>query len=68
MRGLRTNALGGHFIAPHKSMLFLFHLGSPWALFQSSLEVLRARLNVPEILFAAQAAPIRIGVFFFVRK
>ena len=66
MRRLRTYALGGHFVAPHKSMLFLSHLGSPWAPFRSSLETLRACLDVRGPLFAAQAAQIRVGVLFYI--
>ena len=64
MRRLRTSALGGHFIAPHKSMLFLSYLGVPGGPFWSSLGALRARFDVLASLFDAQAAQIRVGVLF----
>ena len=64
MRRLRTYALGGHFIAPHKSMLFLSYLGVPGESFWSTLGLLRARVNVLAALFDAQAAQIRVGVLF----
>ena len=57
--------MGGHFIAPYKSILFLSHLGSLGALFRSSLGALRARLDVRGALFTAQAAQIRVGVCFY---
>ena len=64
LRRLRAYTMGGHFIAPYKSILFLSHLGSLGALFRSSLGALRARLAVRGPLFAAQAAQIRVGVLF----
>ena len=64
MRRRVTYAFGGHFIAPHKSMLFLSYLGIPGESFWSSLGYLRARVNVLAALFDAQAAQIRVGVLF----
>ena len=69
MRRRVTYALGGHSIAPHKSMLFLSYLGVPGESFWSTSGLLRARVNVLAALFDAQAAQIRVGVlFFFVQK
>ena len=65
MRRRVTYALGGHFIAPHKSMLFLSYLGVPGGPFWSSLGALRARFDVLASLFDAQAAQIRVGVLFY---
>ena len=62
MRRCVIYALGGHFIAPHKSMLFLSYLGVPGESFWSSLGFLRASVNVLAALFDAQAAQIRVGV------
>ena len=56
----------GHFIAPHKSMLFLSYLGDPGESFWSSLGLLRARVDVLAALFDAQAAQIRVGVLFLI--
>ena len=64
MRRRVTYALGGHFIAPHKSMLFLSYLGVPGESFWSSLGLLRVRVDVLAALFDAQAAQIRVVVFF----
>ena len=64
MRRRVTYALGGHFIAPHKSMLFLSYVGVPGESFWSSLGLLQARVNVLAALFDAQAAQIRVGVLF----
>jgi hypothetical protein len=64
MRRRVTYAFGGHFIAPHKSMLFLSYLGVPGESFWSTLGLLRARVNVLAALFDAQAAQIRVGVLF----
>ena len=66
MRRRVTYALGGHFIAPHKSMLFLSYLGVPGESFWTTLGLLRARVNVLAALFDAQAAQIRVGVIFYV--
>ena len=68
MRRRATYALAGHFIAPHKSMLFLSHLGVPGDPFWSSLGLLRARVDILAALFDAQAAQIRVGVLFFCVK
>ena len=68
MRRRVTYALGGHFIAPHKSMLFLSYLEVPGESFWSTLGLLRARVNVLAALFDAQAAQIRVGVLFFLCK
>ena len=65
MRRRVTYALGGHFIAPHKSMLFLSYLGVPGGPLWSSLGALRARVDVLASLFDAQAAQIRVGVLFY---
>ena len=65
MRRRATYAFGGHFIAPHTSMLFLSYLGVPGESFWSSLGYLRARVNVLAALFDAQAAQIRVGVLFY---
>ena len=65
MRRRATYAFGGHFIAPHKSMLFLSYLGVPGKSCGSSLALLRARVNVLAALFDAQAAQIRVGVLFY---
>ena len=46
MRRRATYAFGGHFIAPHKSMLFLSYLGVPGQSFWSSLGLLRVRVDV----------------------
>ena len=62
MRRRATYAFGGHFIAPHKSMLFLSYLGVPGESYWSSLALLRARVDVLAALFDAQAAQIRVGV------
>ena len=64
MRRRATYAFGGHFIAPHKSMLFLSYLGVPGESCWSSLALLRARVDVLAALFDAQAAQIRVGVLF----
>ena len=64
MRRRVTYALGGHFIAPHKSMLFLSYLGGSGESFWSSLGLLRARVDVLTALLDAQAAQIRVGVLF----
>ena len=64
-RRLRTYTLGGQFIAFHKSMSFLFLLGTLGALFGGSLEALRARLDVRGSLFTAQATQIRVGLLFY---
>ena len=64
MRRRITYALGGHFIAPHKSMLFLSYLGVPGESFCNTLGLLRVRVNVLAALFDAQAAQIRVGVLF----
>ena len=70
MRRRVTYDLGGHFKAPHKSMLFLSYLSVPGGHFRSSLGALRARFDVLASLFDAQAAQIRVGVlfYFFVQK
>ena len=65
MRRRVTYALGGHFIAPHKSMLFLSYLGVPGESFWSSLGLLRVCVDVLAALFDAQAAQIRVGVLFY---
>ncbi len=64
MRRRVTYALGGHFIAPHKSMLFLSYLGVSGEALWSTLGLLRARVNGLAALFDAQAAQIRVGVLF----
>ena len=66
MRRRVTYALGGHFIAPHKSMLILSYLGDLWEAFWSSLGLLRARVDDSAALFDAQAAQIRVGVLFLI--
>ena len=70
MRRRVTYALGDHFIAPHKSMLFLSYLGVSGGPEWISLEALPARVDVLASLFDAQAAQIRVGVlfYFFVQK
>ena len=70
MRRRVTYALGGHFIAPHKSMLFLSYLGVPGESWWSSFGLLRMHGDVLTALFDAQAAQIRVGVlfYFFVQK
>ena len=65
MRRRATYAFGGHFIAPHKSMLFLSYLGVPWESLWSSFGVLRLHVDVLTALFDAQAALIRVGVLFY---
>ena len=65
MRRRATYAFGGHFIAPHKSILFLSYLGIPGGPFRNSLGALRAHLDVLASLFDAQAAQIRVGVLFY---
>ena len=65
MRRRVTYALGGHFIAPHKSMLFLSYLGFPGDPLWSSLVLLRVPFDVVASLFDAQAAQIRVGVLFY---
>ena len=65
MRRRVTYALGGHFIAPHKSLLFLSYLGVPGESFWSTLGLLRARVNVLAALFDAQAVQMRVGVLFY---
>ena len=65
MRRRVTYAFGGHFIAPHKSMLFLSYLGVPGGPFWSFLGALRAHVDVLVSLFDAQAAQIRVGVLFY---
>ena len=64
MRRRATYASGGHFIAPHKSMLFLSYLGVPGESFWSSLGLLRMHVDVLAAPFDAQAAQIRVGVLF----
>ena len=64
MRRRVTYAVGGHFIALHKSMLFLFYLGVTGESFWSSLGLLRMHVDVLAALFDAQAAQIRVGVLF----
>ena len=66
MRRRVTYAFGGHFIAPHKSMLFLSYLGLPGGPLWISLGALRARFDFLAFLFDAQAAQIRVGVIFYV--
>ena len=70
MRRRATYAFGGHFIVPHKSMLFLSYLGAPGESWWSSLGLLRMHVDVLATLFDAQAAQIRVGVlfYFFVQK
>ena len=65
MRRRATYAFGGHFIAPHKSMLFLSYLGVPGESWWSSFGVLRLHVDVLTALFDAQAALIRVGVLFY---
>ena len=65
MRRRATYAFGGHFIAPHKSMLFLSYSGVSGESFWSSLGVLRMHVDVLAALFDAQAAQIRVGVIFY---
>ena len=65
MRRRATYAFGGHFIAPHKSMLFLSYLGVSGESIWSILGILRMRVDVLAALFDAQAAQIRVGVFFY---
>ena len=65
MRRRATYAFGGHFIAPHKSMLFLSYLGAPGESIWSTLGLLRMRVDVLAALFDAQAAQIRVGVLFY---
>ena len=65
MRRRATYAFGGHFIAPHKSMLFLSYLGVPGESWWCSFGVLRLHVDVLTALFDAQAAQIRVGVFFY---
>ena len=65
MRRRVTYAFGGHFIAPHKPVLFLSYLGIPGESFWSSLGMLRVRVDVLAALFDAQAAQIRVGVLFY---
>ena len=62
MRRRVTYALGGHFIASHKSMLFLSYLRVSGESFWSSLGLLRMHVDVMATLFHAQAAQIRVGV------
>ena len=64
MRGRATYASGGHFIAPHKSILFMSYLGVPGESFWSSLGMSRTHDEVLTALFYAQAAQIRVGVLF----
>ena len=64
MRRHVTYALGGHFIALHKSMLFLSGLGVSLDSLAVPLVDLRTSLDVPASLFDAQAAQIRVGVLF----
>ena len=66
MRRRVTYAFGGHFIAPHKSMLFLSYLEVPGGPLWSSLGVIRPRFDVLASLFDAQAAQIRVGVLFYI--
>ena len=66
MRRRVTYEFGGHFIAPHKSMLFLSYLGVPGESFWSPLGLLRMHVDVLATLFDAQAAQIRASVFFYV--
>ena len=65
MRRRVTYALGGHFIASHKSMLFLSYSRVSGESFWSTLGFRRARANVSAALFDPQAAQIRVGVLFF---
>ena len=64
MRRRATYASGGHFIAPHESILFVSYLGAPGESFRSSLGLLRMYVDVLAALFDAQAAQIRVGVLF----
>ena len=66
MRRRVTYALGGHFIASHKSMLFLSYSRVPGESFWSSLGLLRMLVDGLAALFDAQAAQIRVGVLFSV--
>ena len=70
MRRRATYAFGGHFIASHKSMLFLSYLGVSGESRWSSFGFLRLHGDVFTALFDAQAAQIRVGVlfYFFVQK
>ena len=62
MRRRATYAFGGHFIAPHKSMLFLSYSRVSGEAFWSSLGLLRMHVDVLTALFHVQAAQIRVGV------
>ena len=62
MRRRATYALGGHFIAPHKSMLFMSYSRGSGEAFWSSLGLLRMTVDGLASLFDAQAAQIRVGV------
>ena len=64
MRRRVTYAFGGHFIASHKSMLYLSYLEISGESFWSTLGLLRVRVNVLAALFDAQAAQILVGVLF----
>ena len=64
MRRRATYAFGGHFIASHKSMLFLLYSRVPGESFWSWLGLLRMTFVGLAALFDAQAAQIRVGVLF----
>ena len=64
MRERAADAFGAHFIALHKSMLFLSYLGVPGGSFWSSVRMSRTHVDVLAALFHAQAAQIRVGVLF----
>ena len=70
MRRRATYAFGGHFIAPHKSMLFLSYLGVPGESWWSSFGLPRMHGDVLTALFDAQAAQIRVGglLLIFMRR
>ena len=64
MRRRVTYALGGHFIASHKSMLFLSYSRVPGESLWSSPGLLLMTVDGLASLFDAQAAQIRVGVLF----
>ena len=70
MRRRATYAFGDHFIAPHKSMLFMSYSRGSGEAFRSSLGFLRMQVDVLAALFDAQAAQIRVGglFVFFLQK
>ena len=63
MRRRVTYVLGGHFIALHKSMLFLSYSMVSGESFWSSLGLLLMSVEDLAALFDAQAAQILNGVF-----